>query len=217
MQTAQHTRRIPLAVPALVPPARWAVIALLAILYYLGANVAVHVIRADLDPTVKTASQYANGPHSYLMSSAFIASGCGVLALAMGLYWAVKPRPRIPVLLLGVGAVAAGLIAAFPTVEGVDRLVRAEAIHDGVSVLSFVAGNAAMYVFWFSFRRDPRWCPAARRTLVLSLCGTASFIAFAVTSEGTMIGVAQRLAMLAVYVWLLSTAIRLLSAPRRSA
>jgi len=105
--------------------------------------------------------------------------------------------------------VAAALVAVFPTVEE-DSLVLAEAIHDGVSLLSFVAANAAMYALAVDFRRDPRWRPLGRATGWLALCATGGVLAFISTSGQSMIGVAQRLGMLVVYSWLLATTVRLL-------
>jgi len=105
MRTSQPTGRTPnaLAASTAVSEVWLGGVALVGILYYSVAVVAVHIIRSDLDPTIEAASQYAIGSYAYLMTSAFVAIGCGVLALAAGLYRTLSPTPRRGVVLLGIG------------------------------------------------------------------------------------------------------------------
>ena len=60
-------------------------LALACFVYFGGTLALMHGLRPEYDPVVETVSQYAVGPYGYLMTSAFLALGPGVVALALGL------------------------------------------------------------------------------------------------------------------------------------
>ena len=54
----------------------------------------LHVVSPDLEPRSSRLSQYANGPHGYLMTLAFLAVGIGMVLLAAALHDAARAQAR---------------------------------------------------------------------------------------------------------------------------
>ena len=74
---------------------------------YFGVSlVALHFIRTDYDPVSENVSQYAIGPYGYMMTAAFFILGPAVIALAIGLFEGVTPRPRVGCLALGTAGLS---------------------------------------------------------------------------------------------------------------
>lgn len=76
---------------------------------------ALHVLRPDLQPTWHVISEYANGPHGWLMTIAFAALAVSCGATVLGIWpladgWGL----RIGLVLIALAAIGLGMAALFP-------------------------------------------------------------------------------------------------------
>ncbi|MBC8076047.1 MAG: DUF998 domain-containing protein, partial [Chloroflexales bacterium] len=77
------------------PGVRWIARASLGLVGYTAvAIVALHLLRADLNPIEHFVSEYAVGAFGPVMTSAFITWGLGILALIIGLFRSAAPGGR---------------------------------------------------------------------------------------------------------------------------
>lgn len=172
--------------------------------------VGLHLARPDLDPLQHVLSEYANGPFGVVMTVVFYAVGIACVALGWRLRTALSWRGVtvvVPGLLVaaGIGMVAAG---AFEVGLPSAPESPAETIHSLASIGAFVALVAAMALFAWACRGDPRWVafgPAAAALALLAIVAAAAS-PFADGTQWT--GVAQRVLAGTVVVWLLVTARR---------
>jgi Protein of unknown function (DUF998) len=80
-------------------------------------------------------------------------------------------------------------------------------IHMAAGITVFLTMVAAMYVFAWRFRRDPRWRGFATPTLLWALAGTVTFFLIPLAGDPRF-GLAQRLHIATWLSWLLVAAIR---------
>ena len=80
-------------------------------------------------------------------------------------------------------------------------------IHMVAGITVFLSMIAAMYVFAWRFRRDPRWRSFAPPTLTWALAGAATFLLIPFAGDPRF-GLAQRLHIATWLSWLLVTSLR---------
>jgi len=106
---------------------------------FLLAFVAVHLARSDLDPTWRPISEYALGPHGWLMTLAFAGWGAGPIALAVAVRSTTLTRAaKVGLVLLLLGALGPLLAAVFPMDPlgtGPDNVTTTGMIHSAGAVL----------------------------------------------------------------------------------
>jgi drug/metabolite transporter (DMT)-like permease len=178
-----------------------------SLLASLGCVVALHLLRADLDPTAHRLSEYATGPYGWLMTAAFMLLGCALLALAVGLGssgWARGWARWVPamVALAGVGMIMSGI---FETDSEVPPRP-AEIVHSRASGTAFLALILAA-LLWSAaqtFARRPlrHTRVSAGLAVVVVVAGSASPL----LHHSRWTGVGQRVLCLALGAWLLLTA-----------
>src|SRR5687768_17747273 len=101
--------------PATQPRATGASLAaIVLVLVTFAAVMALHLVRADLDPLRQVMSEYANGAHGVVMTVAFYAFGLSCIALAVRLRrdGVVHGLMRVVLVLLmmaGVGLLLSGM------------------------------------------------------------------------------------------------------------
>jgi hypothetical protein len=152
-------------------------------------------------------SELAIGRYGYLQTAAFFAAGLGTLVLAVGVReatngsWGSRLSSGL-VGLYGVGVILAGI---FPTDE-IDPAGRVEsptsvgAVHIVASALAFVFSIACMFVLSRTFKRDARWQAVWPWSLVLAFAALVGFI-MSVPSEGSWVGLIQRIFIGTIIVW----------------
>ena len=184
---------------------------------FLGFSVvlvALHFLRADLDPAAETVSQYAIGPYGYVMTIALLVLGLGVLALAQALIWGVASPSRLGSQLLRLAAISLFAMVVFPTNHDPGPMSQSEFIHNSAFGVSFGATIGSMFALTHQFSQDPRWRSYWPVSSVLWLAAMAGFVAVNGTLHTPWIGVAQRISVAIVLSWLLLTAFRLTSVAR---
>lgn len=183
---------------------------------FLGALVALHVLRSDLSPVADFVSDYANGAYGSLFVATGLLHGVGNLALTAGLLYAVG-RTRVGrwgVALLAVSSVGLLVGAAFPTDPPGVPATTVGLIHRTSAYLSFPVELVALALFTRVFADRLAWRTHARLTrLTCLLAGAALIWLVVVLSIGGPPGVAERGALAAFLVWELGTGLRLLIRP----
>jgi hypothetical protein len=184
--------------------------AMILILVYPVAAIALHLLPTGFNPVTNELSDYANGPYGWLMTAGFLGLGLGSLLLV----WIVAKGHDAGLLspatlvLLGVWGAARFLAAFFhddlpgaaPTVHG--------GIHNVLGALAFFSVSVAMILASRSFRREPRWSSLSRLSLVLgalALIATLLFVGGVESSSPThpVLGLSERVFYVCAIVWLL--------------
>jgi hypothetical membrane protein len=184
--------------------------AMMLILLYPVAAIALHLLPTGFNPVTHELSDYANGPYGWLMTVGFLGLGLGSLLLV----WIVARGhddgllSPATLLLLGVWGAARFLAAFFrddlpaavPTVH--------RRIHNVLGALAFFSVSIAMILASRSFRREPHWSSLSRLSLVLgvlALIATLLFVGGVESSSPThpVLGLSERVFYVCAIVWLL--------------
>ena len=198
---------------------RFRVTMFLALLALVGIAVkflniaALHFLRPDVNPVLEPMSNYGVGPYGVLLTVGDIGSGLATLALAVGLYLGIAPPARsyVGLFLLGLYGVAELLSAFFPIDVG-GETTTAGTIHNIVGNISFFCFPIAAILVSSRMGRDERWRSLRRPALALSIVVVLTVILTVTGSNlGTGFGVTQRIANVAVLVWMLVVALHLRS------
>ena len=175
------------------------------------AVMALHLLRADLDPLKRVMSEYANGAHGVVMTVAFYAFGLAAVALGIRLRTALAPRDVARLVPWLLGAAGAGLL-----LSGVFEVGRAflpdtieESIHSAASIAAFVTLIAVMLLFSFASQREQRWRSFAGTSWTLATTATAAAMLTPFLDGSTWSGALQRLLGGVILLWLLLTARRI--------
>lgn len=186
-------RRWPLALAAMLGPATFALLE--------GLQSVFRTDRSFADPM----SAYAVGRYGSVQTFAFVALATGSAAVCAGLGLASgrSPNSRLAQVLVGVWSLGV-LVAAVFRIDVEESGSAAGRVHGVASMLSFVAVLAAMFCFTAAVRQV-EGCRSLHR-LSSGLAGTAAvaFIAAGATQHSVGFGVAQRVFLAAVVVWLMA-------------
>ena len=190
----------------------------------LGARGAAHphLLRTDYQVHSHIISDYAVGPHGWVMTAVFFAMSAGYVTLALG-FLELGPRAwtaRLGAVLLGV--VSAGLVvsAIFPTDLPGTRWTRSGDIHELSFLVNVGCSVLAVLLLSVSFGRDPGW--RSFRVPALALAGAvvlALVLQFLTLRRGAPYGYANRVFVAALFAWFLGAAtwLRLVEQGRRLA
>jgi len=151
-------------------------------------------------------SLLALGTAGAAMNAAFFTLGTGIALVAWMLRRSVRNAAAGPAL-LSLAAVAAFASGVFHTNANGTPATPESNIHMAAGITVFLTMVAAMYVFAWRFRRDPRWRGFATPTLLWALAGTVTFFLIPLAGDPRF-GLAQRLHIATWLSWLLVTAIR---------
>jgi hypothetical protein len=200
--------------------ASWAAtLAITGSAYFALAVTALHFLKPDLDPVSRMTSEYANGPYSVVMTSAFLAMGVGCLALVAALYRGV-PRQALSLaglVLFGLWAVGVLVAMIFPIDPGGVPVTLPGTIHQTAGPLTFLCAAVGVSLLSWRLGRDEQWRSIQSTLLALSAVVVVGFVATAsFFFTGTeLAGLAQRVVLAAVVAWIVLVAIRLRSAALR--
>jgi hypothetical protein len=159
-------------------------------------------IRTD-HPFSDPMSVYAAGRYGFLQTSAFVslAVGSGTLSVGLG-YLREPPRGwRLARIILALCSLGVCLAAAFPIDLG-DSTSTAGAIHHAASALTFITILVAMFLLSTASRSVPHWTSFSRHSTGLARAATACSLVAAVAQHSVTFGIAHRLFLGAVVVWL---------------
>lgn len=195
-----------------LPSAAWASRRMAGIAIVLLAIFPVTVMALNLiqlghyDVLRDAVSLLALGTGGAAMNAAFFVLGIGIALVAWVLRRSVRKAVAGPALLT-LAAVAAFASGVFHTNANGTPGTTESNIHTVAGITVFLTMVAAMYVFAWRFRRDPRWRSFAAPTLFWALAGTITFFLIPFAGDPRF-GLAQRLHIATWLSWLLVTAIR---------
>jgi hypothetical membrane protein len=195
-----------------------ALLALVGIAVKFLIIAALHFLRPDANPVLEPISNYGVGSYSFLLTVADIGSGLATLALVIGLYLGIaRPgRSYVGLFLLGLYGVSELLAGIFPIDVG-EEATTVGRIHNIVGNISFFCFPIAAILLSLRMGRDERWRSFRRPALALSIVVVLSVIlTIAGFNLGIGFGVTQRVANVAVLVWMLVVALHLRSVARRA-
>jgi hypothetical protein len=190
-----------------------ALIAIVGIADYLLNLAALHFLRPDVNLVLEPISNYAVGPYGFLLTIASIGNGVAALALMAGLYLGIAPHARsyVGLFFLGLYGVSELLAGVFPIDVGAETTMNG-IVHNIVGNLSFFGFPIAVILLSLGMGKDERWrsmrLPALALASVVVLTVILTIVGF---NLGIGFGVTQRLANVAVLLWMLLVALRLRS------
>ena len=190
-----------------------ALVALVGIAVKFLTFAAFHFVRPDVNPVVEPISNYGVGPYGFLLTVADIGSVVATLALVFGLYLAIMPPARsyVGLFLLGLSGVSELLAGIFPIDVGAE-VTTAGTIHNIAGNISFFCFPIAAILVSLRMGKDEQWRSLRRPALALSIVVVLTVIlTIAGANLGIGYGVAQRVANVAVMVWMFVVALHLRS------
>ena len=197
-----------------------ATMAIVCFSYAGSALILLHWLRRDYAARSHMISDYGVGPYGWVMSTCFVALGCGVVMLVLGL-WRSGPGSRVArigTVLLGIAAIGLVVSAIFPTDLPGGPRTRAGEIHTVsflVNIGSIILGTALLSL---SFGSDYRWRTYRRTALMLvSLILIAFILQFLTLHRGMPYGYTNRLLVITLGGWFFGTSMRLRTIARDSA
>jgi hypothetical membrane protein len=190
-----------------------ALLALVGIAVKFLTIAALHFLRPDVNPVLEPISNYGVGPYGFLLTVADIGSVLATFALVFGLYLGIAPpgRSYVGLFLLALYGVSELLAGIFPIDVG-GEATTAGTIHTIVGNISFFCLPIAAILLSLRMGKDEQWRSLRRPALALSIVVVLTVIlTIAGFNLGIGFGVTQRVANVAVLVWMLVVALRLRS------
>jgi len=198
----------------------WPRLAFAGIACFLGAAIALHLLRPELDPVHSQMSLYLIGAWGPLLQGAYAALGIAMAGLAIGLYRGMPPAARsaAPLLMFVLGGLSLATTAyAWMDLPGLDATM--EGLVHGVSAQgAFLFATTGIVLQALRLRLDPRWRRHARWLLPWAI---ACFVAIWVLALWRDLprGLAQKAVIAMIVGWLASATVLLdrISWPRTAA
>jgi hypothetical membrane protein len=153
----------------------------------------------------------ANAPYAWLQSLNFVMLGLTTIALAGAIAIVFPGARRATLLVACFGLLSCIANAVFPCDAGCAGRTTIGFLHNLTGVVGFVSAIAGMLLLSRHWRRTSRWSAHARTTVVLAgiaVAALAAFLPMAVL-DAPGAGVAQRIFVGALLLWLFLTALRL--------
>jgi hypothetical membrane protein len=190
-----------------------ALLALVGIAVKFLTIAALHFLRPDVNPVLEPISNYGVGPYGFLLTVADIGSVLATLALVFGLYLGIAQpgRSYVGLFLLALYGVSELLAGIFPIDVG-GEATTAGTIHTIGGNISFFCLPIAAILLSLRMGKDEQWRSIRRPALALSIVVVLTVIlTIAGFNLGIGFGVTQRVANLAVLIWMLVVALHLRS------
>ncbi len=167
------------------------------------------------DSSIPYPSTTAMGPYGLLQTFNFIQLGLSVIAIAIGLWRTVQPRPRV-----GVGFVALAGVAIVLSMFTTDGTTNAPTtwhgtIHSLAFVLMLFATLLASLALAIQLRNNEQWKALARVSIAVPILIIATFLLTgAVKQAGGLLSIVS---LMVIFGWYELLALRLLSLTSRRA
>jgi hypothetical protein len=190
---------------------------------FVGTFLVAGATRAHYDPLRHPVSSLELGDHGWVQHVNFLVAGLLTLALAAGVRAALRTPAAVAIGVWALGLIGAGAFTTDP-VSGYppgtpDRPLHATwhgVLHDGTSLIGFVALIAACLVVARRFAREGRRGWALYSVLTAIVFTTGLILATIAFSGGTLAaagGVFQRIMATSAWLWLTLLALRLRNGP----
>jgi hypothetical protein len=201
-------------------PSRAAAFALAGAALFVALVLALHVVRADLDPSWHMVSEYSVGPAGWLMRLAFLALAasfsCLMLALRSRAQGALGVTGRVFLGIAGVGAAMGGLFNTDPPGTAPEHISTTGMLHGFAFMLGVPGVLVAVTLLTAALWRSPDW-RSQRAVLLASAAGVwvtmlvfgmamASAMASHATGPQFAVGWQNRAAVLAWALWVAALA-----------
>jgi hypothetical protein len=177
----------------------------------------MHVLRPDYAPASHMISEYALGRYGWVMTTCFLAMGCGCVMLLLGL---ARSGPGSVVawagtFLLGVPSIGLVVSAFFPMDRPGTPSTPTGEIHNNsffVNVVSIILVTVLLSVgFW----NHPRWRTYRRTAVTLSALVVIAFVLqFLTLHRGMPYGLTNRFFFAVLSAWFFAISIRLRAVSR---
>ena len=183
---------------------------------WVGASVLGSVVMTFLEPDLNvledTTSEYALRTSGWLALALNLVPAAGISAIALGLRETLTPGKRVTVswvslLVAGLGFGVAGLFPADPAGAAVGTV--AGAIHGTTALVTVLTFPIAAWLLRGVFRRDRRWATFAPAESWFAVLISVAFLLQFVLYGSGLIGLTQRIFLVAVAIWLLVLGARL--------
>jgi uncharacterized protein DUF998 len=161
------------------------------------------------DSSVPYPSSTAMGPYGWLQTLNFIQVGLSVIAIALGVWRSVRPRPRVGAGFLFLAGVAI-LLSMFTTDGTTNQPTTWHGwIHSSAFILLLFSTLLGTLTMAFQLRNTPGWrgVALASAAVPVVIIGTL-FLGGAVKQAGGLIGL---LSLLAIFAWFELLGLRLLT------
>ena len=206
--------------PAEKQAAMWGVVTIAGIVLYIVIDVIAQIL-SPYNPLTQAESDLAVGfSFSWLMTLNFVIRGLLSFALIAGLMKGRSEagRPKAGLILLGIWAAGALLLAAFPTDLPGGQPTQHGAIHLLVAIIAFICVAVGEIMVSRRFAADARWQSFSRVALtlaVLTLIACALILGVAALPVLKQVpGLIERLFLGLALLWMLIVAFRLWSLPQ---
>jgi hypothetical membrane protein len=175
---------------ALPSSGRWALqLAIALTVVYVVLDAIAQLLPPHYSPITQAESDLAVGPFGYVMTVNFVVRGLLTLSFLLGLSatTSIARRSPVGVGLLGVWALGAFVLAAFPTDVGTGPTVHGS-IHLVTAVVAFIAGAVGTLLLSLQFKHEPRLAPLRTTALVLSILSVLALLVLFVGDVRPRIG-----------------------------
>ncbi|MBC8160280.1 MAG: DUF998 domain-containing protein [Roseiflexaceae bacterium] len=178
--------------------------------FVLIALAVLHLLRPDYNPFGHFISEYAVGPHGWLMTSVFFAWAIGSASLALGMFRNLARPGRswlgLPLLLTwALSLIVAGI---YPTDLTGATETPAGIIHGQAAVVGFSAVQIMTLLISSRWRKDAAWKTLMGPGLALGALIIGGFV-FLIFCPSWLNGFAQRIMLGGNLAWMLLAARRL--------
>jgi uncharacterized protein DUF998 len=185
--------------------------AIACFLYAVGALALLHVLRPDYPPATSFISFYAVGPYGWLMTTWFCAMSIGLVLLVIALVRSGLRSivARLGLLLLIVAAIGLDVSAIFPSDVPGGTSTRHGDIHDWSFLVNVASLLVATILLAIGFTLDEKWRSYRLTIWILTALVPIGFaIQFLTLHKGAPYGLANRLLVVILLAWLLTTSFK---------
>ncbi len=162
----------------------------------------LHVVRSDVPPVARRLSVYADGPYGWIMTTAFVALGCGLAMLGFAL---LRDWPRGATWIVAVAGLEAGFGMILSAVFETGGAGASETIHSRASIAATIVVVGLVLVHSIPAAR--RWSDVPIDPVGTGLALFAAVLAAAapLLHDTRWSGLGQRLLWVVLLIWLLRT------------
>jgi Protein of unknown function (DUF998) len=182
-----------------------AIVAIVGLSASAACVAVLHVVRSEVPPLARRLSEYAIGPHGWIMTTAFVALGCGLVALGFAL---LRERPRGPTWIVPAAGVLAGVGMIISAVYETGSSASSETIHSRASISATIAVVGLALVHSTPAAR--RWSdvPVDRTSLGLALVAAVLAGIAPLLHDTRWSGLGQRMLWIVLLIWLLRALVK---------
>jgi hypothetical protein len=176
-----------------------------ALAYFLGASVALQLLRPDYDWILDPLSFYLIGPGSGWLILGFFALAVGIVGVALGLHASVRVTPlgRAALWLFVIAALATAMVALVQTdLPGGPNPTLHGMLHFAAASVAFLGITVAMLLQAWCLRADPYWQRYFRKAFALAILTFVSLAVYALW-RALPRGISEKFVILLIVLWLL--------------